>query len=175
MTNQDKHMIKEIHIKELLTSKKIVELIDTYPALEKISCPNSIYNRVSKKYIGALNELEISIEVGYDKKSSTKYSEKYSQEKGLKVLELLQENKTPSEIATILNLSVKTVYYLKNRSSNPPIKLKKGRKRKYTKQQIKNIKNLHEKAIPVKEISKIENIPIRTLYYIIKNYISNLN
>jgi hypothetical protein len=171
MTNQNKHIIKEIHIKKLLTSKKIVELIDAYPDLKKITCPISIYNRVSKKYIEALNELGISIEIGYNKKNPKKYSE----EKGLKVIELIQENKTPSEIANILNLPVKTVYYLKNRYSNPPIKLKTGRKKEYSKQQIKNIKNLFEKDKTVKEISKIENIPLRTVYYILKNYIPDLD
>jgi hypothetical protein len=169
MFNQDKQ-IKEIHIKKLLTSKKIVKLIDTYPNLEKITCPTSTYNRVSKKYIEALKKLGISIEIGY-KKSSKKYSE----EKALKVIELIQKNKTPSEIANILNLPLKTVYYLKNKSSNSSLKLKTGRKKKYSEQQIKNIKNLAEKSIPVKEISKIENIPIRTVYYILKNYINDLD
>ena len=37
----------EVHISEQLTSGRIIRLMNTYPSLKKITCPPSIYNRIS--------------------------------------------------------------------------------------------------------------------------------
>jgi hypothetical protein len=155
----------EIHSSDLLTSKKIVEIIDKYPNLKKITCPESIYKRSSKKYITALKQ------IGIDVKTKRNYEKpkKYPTE-GKKVIELLNKNKNPQEIADNLNISVKTVYYLKDTYSKSKIKLKTGKKTKYSDKQIKNIKNSYKNKISVKKISKKENIPIQTVYYILTHY-----
>ena len=43
----------EVHISTQLTSQKIIQLMDTYPSLKRITCPQSIYNRISPDYIKA--------------------------------------------------------------------------------------------------------------------------
>ena len=47
----------EVHISTQLTSRKLIELMDTYPSLKRITCPQSIYNRISPTYIKALEKV----------------------------------------------------------------------------------------------------------------------
>ncbi|MDR2545342.1 MAG: resolvase [Methanobrevibacter sp.] len=160
--------IKEIHMTQSLSYKAIIELLDNYPALERITCPISLYNRISKKYIEALDRMGVSIQAKYNYKRPKKYGEGI----GSKVVNLIQEGKTPLEVANIMNLPVEKVYYIRRKFSNPNIKLKTGKKTKYSEEQITSIKNQKENGVPVKEIAEKEDIPLRTVYYILKNYIS---
>ncbi|GAA5819378.1 MAG: helix-turn-helix domain-containing protein [Methanobrevibacter sp. CfCl-M3] len=160
--------IKEIHMTQSLSYKVIIELLDNYPALERITCPISLYNRISKKYIGALDRMGVSIQAKYNYKHPKKYGEGI----GSKVINLIQEGKTPLEVANIMNLPVEKVYYIRRKFSNPNIKLKTGKKTKYSEEQISSIKNQKENGVPVKEIAEKEDIPLRTVYYILKNFIS---
>ena len=50
-----------IHITEVLSSLKIIDLLEKYPNLEKITCSPSVYNRTSNRYIEALNQLDIDV------------------------------------------------------------------------------------------------------------------
>ena len=154
-----------IHVSSQLSSKRIVELMDEFPDLKKITCPPSLYNRISKKYLEVLDELGIEIEI----KHKWKGKKKYDDEKKEEVRNLIKEGKTPSQIAEKLNLPVKTIYYLKDSDKNEKIPLKKGKKSKYSDATITKIKNLHKTGISPKKISKQEKIPLRTVYYIIKN------
>jgi hypothetical protein len=164
---EDNFSIKEVHITKRLSSKVIVELLDNYPALKRITCPISVYNRISKRYIDVLSDIGVSVDVGYN----YNHPKKYLHDVGLKVVDLIQEGKKPLEVANILDLPVERVYYLRSRFSNPKIKLKTGKKTKYTEKQINDIKVQRERGVPVKKIAEVENIPLRTVYYIIKNYI----
>ncbi|MDR3222903.1 MAG: resolvase [Methanobrevibacter sp.] len=165
---KDNSSIKEIHIKKPLSSKLIVELLDTYPNLKRITCPISLYNRISKKYIDVLNKMGVHIKIKYN----YNHPKKYGNDIGLKVVDLIHNGKTPLEVGNILNLSIKKVYYLRAKFSNPKNKLKTGKKTKYSKKQINSIKIQKEKGLPIREIAEIENIPLRTVYYIIKNYMN---
>ncbi|MDR3290888.1 MAG: helix-turn-helix domain-containing protein [Methanobrevibacter sp.] len=162
----DNSSIKEIHIRKPLSSKLIVELLDTYPNLKRITCPISLYNRISKKYIDVLNEIGVHIKIKYN----YNHPKKYGDDIGLKVVDLIHEGKTPLEVGNILDLPIKKVYYLRAKFSNPKNKLKTGKKTKYSEEQINSIKIQKEDGIPIKKIAEIENIPLRTVYYIIKNY-----
>ena len=51
--------VTKIHITEALSSFRIINLLENYPNLEKITCPPSVYNRTSDNYIDALKQLEI--------------------------------------------------------------------------------------------------------------------
>lgn len=152
-----------VHINSQLSSKKIVELMDEYPNLKKITCPPSLYKRISKKYLEVLEELGIEVEV----KHNWGFKKKYKDEKKEEVINLIKEGHTPSQIAEKLNLPIKTIYYLKNSSENEKIPLKIGKKSKYSDATITKIKNLAKSGIPPKKISKQEKIPLRTIYYII--------
>ena len=75
---------REVHISTQLTSRKIIELMDNYPSLKRITCPQSIYNRISPKYIDVLSDLGVSIGVKYNwgkKKYSKEETAGYSIEK----------------------------------------------------------------------------------------------
>ena len=51
----------EVHISTQLTSQKIIQLMDTYPSLKRITCPQSIYNRISPDYIGFYSDKKYKI------------------------------------------------------------------------------------------------------------------
>jgi len=55
-------LVSVVYVNEQLSSRKIMEILDSNPDLEKITCPISIYTRISKKYMDALRELNIEVE-----------------------------------------------------------------------------------------------------------------
>ncbi len=100
----------EVHISTQLTSQKIIELMDTYPSLKRITCPQSIYNRISPTYIKALDNLGVSVEVKYNWGKR-----KYSKNQINQVVDLFNEGKRSDEIASILDMSVSNVDYIKSK------------------------------------------------------------
>ena len=163
--NRDLNDENSIHISSQLSSKMIVELIDENPDLKKITCPPSIYKRTSSKYLEVLKELGIDVEIKYDWGAK----KKYGAEKREEVVKLIKEGETPSQIAEKLNLPIKTIYYLKNSYNQDKIHLKIGKKSKYSDALITKVKNLAKSGVSPKKISKQESIPLRTVYYMIKN------
>jgi hypothetical protein len=151
-------LVLEIYVNEQLSSRKIMEILDSNPNLEKITCPISIYSRISKKYMAALEELGIVVEP-VNRRGRPK---KYSPNDATRIQSLLDKGESPKSISVKLNLPIKTVYYLKNSS------LKRGRKIKYTKEKAKEVKKLYSKGIPAKRISENLKIPLRTVYLLIK-------
>lgn len=151
-------MKDEIYVNKPLSFSKIMELLDQYPDLKRISCPPSLYSRISPKYIHALEELGVTV-VSVEKKGRPK---KYNDKDKENVQHLLKSGSTPQEIAERLNLPLKTVYYLKG---SP---LKPGRKMKYDTLKVKKVKNLYKNGVPAKDISKDLKIPLRTVYSLLK-------
>ncbi|MCL2687387.1 MAG: resolvase [Methanobrevibacter sp.] len=157
-----------VHISSQLSSKMIVELIEKYPNLKKITCPPSLYNRISDKYLEALEELGITVEINHNWNTKIKYTD-YEKKT---VYNMIKEGKTPLKISNDLNIPIKTIYYLKdsyNKKTHNKIHLKRGKKKKYNMELREKIKKLQISGISPKEISKKENIPLRTVYYILKN------
>jgi hypothetical protein len=148
----------EIYINKPLSFSIIMEVLEQYPDLKKITCPPSLYARISPKYLQALDELGVAV-VPVEKKGRPK---KYSDEEVENVQRLIKSGHNPSEIAEKLQLSLKTVYYLKD---SP---LKPGRKVKYNPQKVQKVKNLYKDGVPAKEISSSLKIPIRTVYSLLK-------
>jgi len=151
-------LVSVVYVNEQLSSRKIMEILDSNPDLEKITCPISIYTRISKKYMDALRELNIEVE-SVQRRGRPR---KYSSNEATKIQSLLDKGESPKAISQKLNLPIKTVYYLKNSS------LKRGRKVKYTSEKAKEVKKLYNKGIPAKRISKNLKIPLRTIYLLIK-------
>ena len=151
-------MAEEIYINEQLSSRKIMEVLDNNPDLVKITCPVSIYNRISKKYMKALNELGVKVEPVHRRGRP----KKYDSNDATRIQNMLDIGESPKDIAKKLNLPIKTIYYLKNSS------LKRGRKIKYTPERAKEVKKLYGKGIPAKKISENLKIPLRTVYLLIK-------
>ncbi len=150
---------EDIYVKQLLTSRKIMDLLDQYPNLKRIRCPYSLYKRTSPKYLEVLNEL--GVEVKPIKKRGR--PRKYSDEQRNLVNKLLKEGKSPHQISGQIDIPLKTVYYLKK-----GIELKKGRKYKYDPKLRMEIKKMATKGYTAKEISQKFKVPLRTVYYILK-------
>lgn len=147
--------VTTIHITKALSSSMIVELIEEYPNLSMITCSPSVYNRTSKTYIDALEQLDIEVEKKYNwgAKSQTEGIE-------FEVLKLSNDGLKPKEIAEKLNMTLNRVYYLLRKS-----KAKfDNRKRKYNHTEIKNLK---DEGLSAKEISEKLDIPLRSVYYIL--------
>ena len=146
-----------VHITKGLSSSTIFDLIEEYPNLEKITCCPSIYNRTSKDYIDALNQLDISVSKKYQWGAKPKYS---SQEK--EILNLAKEGKKAKEIASLLDIPLNRVYYLL-RKNKEGIKFNNYSK-KHNHEEVKSLKN---EGLKPKEIASKLDIPIRSVYYIL--------
>ncbi|MCI5737078.1 MAG: hypothetical protein Q4Q24_08805 [Methanobrevibacter ruminantium] len=150
----------EVHISTQLTSQKIIQLMDTYPSLKRITCPQSIYNRISPDYIKALDNLGVSIEIKYNWGKK-----KYSMTQINQVVDLFNEGKRSDEIASELDMPIANVNYIKSKYFDK-INVKHY-KRKYDDECRQKVKSMRESGLKPKEISKELNIPVRSIYYIL--------
>lgn len=152
-------LVDEIYVNEPLSSKKIMEILQKHPNIKVIKCPSSLYPRISKKYVNALNELGVEV-IPIQKKGRPK---KYDEAEVELIQQMLQQGLTPQEAADKTGLPLKTIYYLKKTP------MTRGRKSKYTAETEAEIKKLYEEeGLRVKEISDRLGIPLRTVYSIIK-------
>jgi hypothetical protein len=150
---------ENIYVNEPLSSRKIMEILDKNPDLKKISCPPSLYRRISPKYLDALENLGIEVEAVRKKVRSRKYTENDH----YLVKKLLKEGKTPKQISGQTNIPLKTVYYL-----NKDFKLKKGPSSKYGASTRLEINKMIKNGFSAKQISEKLNIPLRSVYYLLK-------
>jgi hypothetical protein len=151
--------LEKVYINQPLTSRKIMEVLEKYPDLKKITCPVSLYERTSPKYLDALKELGIEVEPVAYKGRPKKYYEKDI----FMIKSLLKDGKTPKEISQKMEIPLKSVYYL-----NKDLKLKKGRKSKYNKDKHLKVREMAKKGASKKQISEKLQIPLRTVYYILQ-------
>ncbi len=151
---------REVHISTQLTSRKIIELMDNYPSLKRITCPQSIYNRISPKYIDVLSDLGVSIGIKYNWGKK-----KYSKEEISDVIDLLNEGKNAEEVSNQLDIPLKRVNYFKSKYYY--MVNVNNRKKKYDDETRDRLISLKENGLKPKEISLQENIPLRTVYYIL--------
>ena len=150
----------EVHISTQLTSQKIIQLMDTYPSLKRITCPQSIYDRISPDYIKALDNLGVSIEIKYNWGKK-----KYSMTQINQVVDLFNEGNRSDEIATELDMPIANVNYIKSKYFDK-INVKHY-KRKYDDECRQKVKSMKESGMKPKEISNELNIPVRSIYYIL--------
>ena len=150
----------EIHISTQLTSQKIIELLDTYQSLKRITCPQSIYDRISPDYIKNLDKLGVSVEVKYNWGKK-----KYSMAQVNQVVDLFNEGKRSDEISEILEMPVSNVNYIKSKYSDK-INVKHY-KRKYDNECRLKVVSMRKEGFKPKEISNKLNIPVRSVYYIL--------
>lgn len=147
--------VTSIHITEVLSSFLIMNLLEKYPNLEKITCSPSVYERTSDNYINALSQLDIEVVKEYHWGASKKPCD-YEEE----LLELANDGYKAKEIADILDINVNRVYYLLRRNKT---KLNTNTK-KYDYDEIKSLKKA---GLKPKEISEKLAIPLRSVYYIL--------
>ena len=152
--------ITTVHITENLSSAKIIELIEEYPNLNTITCCPSIFKRISKSYIEALDNLDIVVEKKYNWGNKSIYS--YQEDS---VLELAKDGFKASEIAEKLNIPLSRVYALV-RKSNDKFKFN-SYQRKHDDNQRELVRSLKNQGKSAKSISSQLDIPLRSVYYIL--------
>ena len=146
--------VTSIHITETLSSSMIMDLLEEYPNLERITCAPSVYERTSKKYIDALSQLDIEVVREYHWGASRQPCD-YEEE----LLELAGEGYKAAEIAEMLDITVNRVYYLLRRN-----KTKLDTNTKYDYEEVKSLK---KSGLKPGEISEKLGIPLRSVYYIL--------
>ena len=149
--------VTAIHITEALSTLMIMNLLDEYPNLERITCAPSVYERTPKKYIDALKQLDIDVVKEYHWGASKKPCE-YEGE----LLKLADEGYKAAEIAEMLDITVNRVYYLLRRNKT---KLNTNTK----KYDYDEVKSLRQSGMNAREISEKLDIPLRSVYYILNN------
>jgi hypothetical protein len=147
-----------IYVNQQLSSKVIMELLDKHPNVKKIQCPPSLYQRTSKKYLDALQQLGIQVEAVEKKGRPPKYKEEDTQ----KVQDMIKKGFSPKDISEKLGIPSKSVYYLKK------TKLKPGRKSKYSAKTKFQVKKMFKEGFKAREISEKLKIPLRSVYYILR-------
>ncbi len=159
----NKGNINTKHITQPLTTTMIMDLLDNNPDLEEITLSPSVYNRTSKKYIDALQEVGVDVNKKYNWGAESKTN-------GLEfdALKLLNQGLTPQQIAQQLNISRRRAYYLLSKTganfNNVP------KKHNYD-----EVQNLLEQGLSAKDISNQLGIPLRSVYHIKKQLSSFRN
>jgi hypothetical protein len=103
--------VAEVYVNLRPTKEVVVKILENAPNVRRISCPPSLYPKVSKRVIYALSQLGI---------------------------ELVPEERP------------------------------RGRPRKYDEKTVKLVRELAEKGVPMREISSRLGIPLRTVYYMVR-------
>ncbi|HII60544.1 DUF1699 family protein [Pyrococcus horikoshii] len=101
--------VTEVYINLRPTKEIIVRILENSPNVKVIGCPPSLYPKVSKKVMRALEQMGIKIIPvekgrGRPKKYSTRTLEVIN--------EMLRSGKTPREISKTLGIPIRTLYYL---------------------------------------------------------------
>lgn len=149
-----------IHIKEVLSSLKIMELMDRYPNLQTITCSKSVYDRISKTYIEALNSLDIEVRIEYNWGRQPKNEMLKS-----KVVKLARSGLSAKAISRQLEIPLSKVYYLV-KSHDENFRFNDYR-RKHDDDKRNLVRKLRDEGKKPAEISEELDIPVRTVYYIL--------
>ncbi|MEG3224272.1 MAG: resolvase [Methanobacteriales archaeon Met13] len=150
-------MVGEIYISEPLTIQSIMDLLERYPHLERITCPPSLYARTSPKYLDALKNLGVEVKP----EQRTGRPPKYTQKEISQVNQMLSQGNTPQQIAQKTSIPLKSIYNLIEKPLKP-------RGKKYGPETIKKVKELYKQGITPREISDELEIPLRSVYFLIK-------
>lgn len=149
-------MIDTLHVSKPLSASAIVDIMDKYPNLEEITCAPSVYSRTPKKYIDALNKLDIEVNIKYNWGAKSK-----SDGVEFELLELYNMGFLPKEICEKTGLTQNRVYYLLRKAGATLNNYKR-------KHDYKAVYSLSHDGFTAQEISDDLNIPLRTVYSILE-------
>lgn len=103
--------VTEVYINLRPTKIILVKILERAPNVKVIGCPPSLYPKVSKKIIKALNQMGIKLVPMNHSRGRPK---KYDPDTLKLIEELIKKGKTPREISEELNIPLRTVYYIIN-------------------------------------------------------------
>jgi len=101
--------VTEVYINLRPTKEIVVRILEYAPNVQKISCPPSLYPKVSKKIIDALSQIGVQlVPEGYPRGRPKKYDEKT-----VKLVREMADMGVPMrEISERLGIPLRTVYYI---------------------------------------------------------------
>ncbi|WP_297469754.1 DUF1699 family protein [Thermococcus sp.] len=103
--------VTEVYVSLRPTKEVVVKILENAPNVRRISCPPSLYPKVSKRVIYALNQLGIEL---IPEKRPRGRPRKYD-EKTVKLVREMAEKGVPmKEISERLGIPLRTVYYMVN-------------------------------------------------------------
>ncbi len=103
--------VTEVYINARLTKEIVVAILENAPNIRKISCPPSLYGKVSKKIAETLRAMNIEFTPEETRRGRpSKYDEKTRRE----VIRLIKLGKKPREISAEKGIPLRTVYYFIN-------------------------------------------------------------
>jgi len=106
--------VTEVYINLRPTREILVYILENAPNVRRISCPPSLYPKVSKKILTALSQMGIElVPEGYPRGRPRKYDE----ETVRTVLSLVRRGVSPKEISSRMGIPLRTVYYMLERFS----------------------------------------------------------
>jgi len=101
--------VTEVYINLRPTKEILVRILENAPNVRRISCPPSLYPKVSKKAIAALAQMGIElVPESYPRGRPRKYDE----ETVKRVRELLSGGIPAKEVSDRLGIPLRTVYYM---------------------------------------------------------------
>ncbi|MBP1910841.1 DUF1699 family protein [Thermococcus stetteri] len=103
--------VTEVYVNLRPTKEVVVKILEHSPNVRKITCPPSLYPKVSQKVIMALNQLGVELlPESYPRGRPKKYDEKTVKQ----VVEMARKGMPMKEISRKLGIPLRTVYYLAN-------------------------------------------------------------
>ncbi|AMQ17871.1 DUF1699 family protein [Thermococcus peptonophilus] len=103
--------VSEVYVNLRPTKEVIVKILERSPNVRKITCPPSLYPKVSQKVIIALNQLGVELlPESYPRGRPKKYDEKTVKQ----VVEMARKGVPMKEISRKLGIPLRTAYYLAN-------------------------------------------------------------
>ncbi|WP_258084308.1 DUF1699 family protein [Thermococcus thermotolerans] len=101
--------VTEVYVNLRPTKEILVRILERAPNVRKISCPPSLYPKVSKKAVKALAQMGIElVPEGYPRGRPRKYDEGTIKE----VQNLIMNGVPPKEISARMGIPLRTVYYM---------------------------------------------------------------
>ncbi len=103
--------VTEVYVSLRPTKEVVVKILENAPNVERISCPPSLYPKVSKRVIGALRQLGVEL---VPERRPRGRPRKYDERTVKLVRELAEKGVPMKEISERLGIPLRTVYYLVN-------------------------------------------------------------
>jgi hypothetical protein len=108
--------VTEVYINLRPTKEILVHILERAPNVRRISCPPSLYPKVSKKIIRALSQMGIElVPEGYPRGRPRKYDEATLR----RVREMVLRGHSPKEVSVLTGIPLRTVYYMLKKMGVP--------------------------------------------------------
>lgn len=107
--------VTEVYVSLRPTKEVVVKILENAPNVKRISCPPSLYPKVSKRVIYALGQLGIEL---VPEKRPRGRPRKYDEKTVKLVRELAKKGVPMREISERLGIPLRTVYYMASKLVN---------------------------------------------------------